>query len=87
MKKGVKTAAASVISILILLAAVYLTVFILAKQKKIFINRWFMDEKNSTIGVDVSSYQAEIDMDRLKEQKIAFIYTPLDWNYKDDWYI
>ena len=46
-----------------------------------------MDEKNSTIGVDVSSYQAEIDMDRLKEQKIAFIYTPLDWNYKDDWYI
>jgi len=46
-----------------------------------------VDEKNSTIGVDVSSCQAEIDMDRLKEQKIAFIYTPLDWNYKDDWYI
>ena len=46
----------------------------LAKQKKIFINKWFVDEKNSTIGVDVSSYQANIDMNKLKEQNIKFIY-------------
>ena len=46
----------------------------LAKQKKIFINKWFVDEKNSTIGVDVSSYQANINMNKLKEQNIKFIY-------------
>ena len=50
--------------------AVFLSVFLLAKQKKIFINKWFVDEKNSTIGVDVSSYQAEINMNELKEQNI-----------------
>ena len=53
-------------------AAVYLTVFVLAKQKKIFINKWFVDETHSIIGVDVSSYQADIDMNRLKEQNIKF---------------
>jgi len=56
------------------LVAIYLTVFMLAKQKKIFINKWFVDEENSTIGVDVSSYQANIDMNKLKEQNIKFIY-------------
>jgi len=54
--------------------AVFFTVFLLAKQKKIFINRWFVNEADSTIGVDVSSYQADIDMKRLKEQNIQFIY-------------
>ena len=53
---------------------IFLTVFILAKQKKVFINKWFVDEQNSTIGVDVSAYQADIDMNRLKEQNIEFIY-------------
>ena len=60
--------------ILILIIAIFLTVFVLAKQKKIFINKWFVDEKNGTIGVDVSSYQASIDMNKLKEQNIKFIY-------------
>ena len=46
----------------------------LAKQKKIFINKWFVDKENSTIGVDVSSYQANINMNKLKEQNIKFIY-------------
>ena len=55
-------------------AAVFLSVFLLAKQKKIFINKWFVKEKNSTLGVDVSAYQAEIDMRALKEQDIKFIY-------------
>ena len=64
---------ASIVFIFILIA-VYLTVFMLAKQKKIFINRWFVNEKNSVIGVDVSSYQADIDMDMLKKQDIAFIF-------------
>lgn len=52
----------------------FLSVFLLAKQKKIFINPWFVNETNSTIGVDVSSYQGDIDMHVLKEQNIEFIY-------------
>ena len=57
-----------------ILIAVWLTVFILAKQKKIFINKWFVNEANSTIGVDVSAYQADINMNMLKDQNIEFIY-------------
>ena len=53
---------------------VFLTVFILAKQKKIFINKRFVNESDSTIGVDVSAYQADMNMQKLKEQNIEFIY-------------
>ena len=74
MKKGFKILIITLIIVIIILVAIYLTVFMLAKQKKIFINKWFVDEKNSTIGVDVSSYQANIDMNKLKEQNIEFIY-------------
>lgn len=74
MKKKTKRLLAILIISVIILAAFYFTVFLLAKQKKIFINRWFVDEKNSIIGVDVSSYQADIDMNVLKKQDIAFIY-------------
>ena len=74
MKKGIKIVIFTLIILVIILVAVYLTVFILAKQKKIFINKWFVNEKNATIGVDVSSYQANIDMNKLKEQNIKFIY-------------
>ena len=74
MKKGLKIIIIILIIILILLAVIFFTVFILAKQKKIFINKWFVDENNSIIGVDVSAYQANIDMNKLKEQNIKFIY-------------
>lgn len=74
MKKGLKIIITISIIVLILLAVIFFTVFILAKQKKIFINKWFVDENNSIIGVDVSAYQANIDMNKLKEQNIKFIY-------------
>ena len=74
MKKGLKIIIIILIIILILLAVIFFTVFILAKQKKIFINKWFVDENKSIIGVDVSAYQANIDMNKLKEQNIKFIY-------------
>ncbi len=56
------------------LVLIFCTVFLLAKQKKIFINKWFVDEKKYTVSVDVSSYQADIDMNELKKQNIRFIY-------------
>ena len=74
MKKGLKRLFIILIVIIALAVLVFLSVFLLAKQKKIFINKWFVDEKRSTIGVDVSSYQADIDMNKLKEQNIQFIY-------------
>ena len=56
------------------LLTVFFTVFGLAKAKIVFINKWFVNEKQNTIGVDLSSYQADVDMDKLKEQGVAFVY-------------
>lgn len=70
MKKLLKI----VIIIAAVLLVIFLTVFILAKMKIVFINEWFVDKNNSTIGVDISSYQADVDMEKLKEQDIRFVY-------------
>ena len=74
MRKGLKRLAVIIIALLIVTVIFYLAVFLLAKQKKIFINKWFVDEESSVMGVDVSSYQADIDMNELKEQNVQFIY-------------
>ena len=74
MNKKKKISLIIIIASAAVVAAVFLSVFLLAKQKIIFINKWFVDEKNSTIGVDVSSYQADVDMNKLKEQNVSFIY-------------
>ena len=73
MHKGLKRLFITAAVLLTAAAAVFLSVFLLAKQKKIFISKWFVDETGSTLGVDVSSYQADIDMNKLKEQNIQFI--------------
>lgn len=53
---------------------IFITVFILAKKMIIFLNEWFVNEKNSTIGVDISSYQSDVDMEKLREQGIRFVF-------------
>ncbi len=63
-----------IIAVIVVLAIAFLTVFILAKKKVIFINEWFVDKNNSTIGVDISSYQVGVNMEKLKEQNIKFVY-------------
>lgn len=63
-----------IVAVVGVLLLAFLTVFILAKTKVIFINEWFVDKNNSTIGVDISSYQADVDMEKLKEQDIQFVY-------------
>ncbi len=70
MKKLLKALLAVVIVLLVAFAAV----FSLAKAKKIFINKWFVNEKKSTVGVDLSSYQEDVDMAVLKSQGVAFAY-------------
>ena len=67
MKKGLRILLITLIVFVIILVLIYLIIFVLAKQKKIFINKWFVNERNSIIGVDVSSYQADIDMNKSKE--------------------
>ena len=74
MKNGLKRFVIILIIFVITAAVIFISVFLLAKQKKIFLNKWLVDEKNSTVGVDVSAHQAEIDMNTLKEQNIEFIY-------------
>ena len=64
----------SIIVIVLVLAVIFFTVFFLAKKKIIFINNWFVNENKSTIGVDISAYQANVDMAKLKQQNLEFIY-------------
>lgn len=64
----------ALIAIVVVLIVVFLVVFSLAKAKVIFINEWFVDRSASTFGVDVSAYQGEVDMAKLREQGVAFIY-------------
>ena len=74
MNKSLKKLLTLLIIFVTAAAVVFLSVFLLAKQKKIFINKWFVDESSSTIGADVSAYQADVDMNKLKEQNIQFLY-------------
>ncbi len=74
MEKRVKRPVIILIVLMAIAMVVFLSVFLLVKAKVIFINKWFVDEANSIIGVDVSAYQADIDMTALKEQNIEFIY-------------
>lgn len=73
-KKAIGKVLITVAVLVVAVVAVYCTIFLLAEQKKIFINKWFVNEEKSIIGVDVSSYQADIDMNELEAQNIEFIY-------------
>lgn len=59
----------------ILAAAAGLTaaLFFAVKSKKLQINRWIISPRDVT-GVDISEYQADVDMEALAEQNVAFIY-------------
>ena len=70
MKKLLKALIIVAIVILIL----FLAIFGLAKAKIILLNKWFVDEQHSTVGVDLSAYQADVDMSALKAQGVAFAY-------------
>ena len=47
--------------------------FFAVKSKKLQINRWIVSSRDVT-GVDISEYQADVDMEELAEQDISFIY-------------
>ena len=71
---------------------IFFIVFGLAKTKIIFINKWFVNEGQNTIGVDISSYQADVDMKKLKQQGVEFVYIKAtegsshqDEYFKENW--
>ena len=70
MKALVKAA----IGLAALAVIVFLVVFALAKARIVFINEWFVNEESNVLGVDVSAYQADIDMAALKAQDVEFAY-------------
>ena len=73
MRKGIKRLIIALVSLILVVAIIFSSVFVLAKMKVIYINNWFVNKNDSTIGVDVSSYQANINMNKLKEQNIQII--------------
>ncbi len=46
--------------------------YTMVREKKLFINEWFVGD--GLKGVDISSYQAEVDMKSLANQGIRFVY-------------
>ena len=61
------------ILVLIIIAAVALALFLLIKNKIIRPNKLCVSIKD-TVGVDVSRYQGDVDMEELAGQRVSFIY-------------
>ena len=62
-----------IIVIAVIVSAVYLAFVVPVKNKEVLLNELFVNEKNYTVGVDISDYQADVDMKRLKAQDIGFV--------------
>lgn len=64
--------------------------YMLIKEKKMFVNEWFLGD--ALRGVDISSYQADVDMKSLSNQGVRFIYikategsSHVDERFKENW--
>ena len=62
-----------VLAVLLTAAGILTLLFVAVKTKKLQVNRWVVRESD-TIGVDISEYQADVDMEKLAAQKVQFIY-------------
>lgn len=58
--------------LLAVLAGLAFLGYLMIKERKLFINEWFVG--NGLKGVDISSYQGEVDMKSLSNQGIRFVY-------------
>ncbi len=81
-----------VLLLLLVMAMLFLFVSDLVKERKILINQWLVNEKHNTIGVDLSAYQADVDMAGLKSQGVTFVYIKAtegsahqDSRFRDNW--
>ena len=67
-KRGIQILAAAAAA-----AGLLAVLFLLVKTKKLQINRWIVSDTD-VIGVDISEYQADVDMQKLASQGISFVY-------------
>ena len=65
--------------------------FLAVKTRKLQVNRWVVKDSD-TVGVDISEYQADVDMEKLAEQNVQFIYMKAtegsgftDSRFADNW--
>ena len=82
------------IQVLVVIAAAagMLTILFLAvKTRKLQVNRWVVKDSD-IVGVDISEYQADVDMEKLAEQNVQFIYMKAtegsgftDSRFADNW--
>lgn len=77
--------------ILIVFASIFICFYQAVKNRYISINEWSLNS-NSVRGVDISEYQADVDMNKLKEQGIQFVYikategsTHIDRQFATNW--
>ena len=80
-----------IVIVLLALAVAFAAVFFLIKSKKVLFNQIFISDED-VVGVDVSKYQMDIDMDELARQNIDFVYikategsTNTDENFSVNW--
>ncbi len=80
----------STLIIVVVLVGIGVWGFFAVKNREININKWFVG--NYQKGVDVSSYQTDVDFGRLKEQHIDFAYikategsSHVDTSFKQKW--
>ncbi len=64
--------------------------YTLIKERKMFVNEWFLGD--ALKGVDISSYQADVDMKSLSNQGVRFAYikategsSHVDEKFKSNW--
>ena len=72
IKRAIRKLSRRIIRLGLILGILFLASYILLTHRKVSINQFFTT--GATKGVDVSGYQAEIDMSELKRQGIGFIY-------------
>ena len=80
-----------VLAVVAAAAGILALLFWAVKTKKLQVNRWVVGD-NDTIGVDISEYQAEVDMEVLAAQNVQFIYMKAtegsgftDSRFADNW--
>ena len=76
--------------VILILVGLGLWGYFAIRNRQVIINNFFVG--GETLGVDVSSYQENVDFDRLKEQSVKFVYikategdTHVDSSFDEKW--
>ncbi|MBQ8892226.1 MAG: glycoside hydrolase family 25 [Bacilli bacterium] len=80
-----------IFSFLILILVLLSVIYFMIKNKQIVVNKMLI-QKDDIIGVDLSNHQGDVDMSKLKEKGIKFIYmkategsSHVDLQFENNW--